>query len=81
MLVKPVLKVFLTLPESEPTFFLVLSTQNCNILEVNSVIVYLTAFIAHVNLRFGTCNNSAHSEEQAGVVKIGAWQFSLSRIT
>lgn len=69
MLVKPVLKVFLTLPESEPTFFLVLSTQNRNILEANSAIAYLAAFIAQVNLRFGTCNNSAHSEGQAGILR------------
>lgn len=69
VLIKPVLKVFLTVPELEPTFFLVLSTQNCNILDVNSVIVYSAGFIAHVNLRFGTCNNSAHSEGQADALR------------
>lgn len=70
MLVKPVLKVFLTLSESEPTFFLALSTQNGNILEVNSVIIYLSAFIAHVNLRYVTCNSSAHSKGQADVFRL-----------
>lgn len=64
---EPLNRILLTLPKSEPTFFLVLSTQNHYILEVNSVIVYLDAFIAHVNLRLGTCNNSAHSKGQADV--------------
>lgn len=64
---EPLNGILLTLPELEPTVFLVLSTQNHYILEVNSMIVYLAAFIAHVNLRFGTCNNSAHSKGQPDV--------------
>lgn len=36
-------------------FSLLLHAQNHKILEVNSVVVFLAAFIAHVNLRFGTC--------------------------